>query len=169
MKNKPQWLIDAENEINEFADTTIGKMSDKEFRIYDRQYTNGVNRGITNNSNGTMEKAWKSSTSNPELQSNKGKKGGSITAKKEWTCPKCTKKGTGPTMTRHHMDNCTIWKPFKALPNDISFTKKEIMNHLNANGFNMTSTNVKQFVKNHPLLVPDGVIVSGKPTKYKKI
>ena len=30
--NKPQWLIDAENEINNAANTIFGKMSDKEFR-----------------------------------------------------------------------------------------------------------------------------------------
>ena len=35
MKNKPQWLIDAENAINKFADTKVGKMTDKEFRQYD--------------------------------------------------------------------------------------------------------------------------------------
>lgn len=169
MKNKPQWLIDAENEINEFAKTKIGKMSDKEFRKHDRQYTNGVNRGIINNSNGTIERAIKVSTSDSKLQSIKGKKGGGITGKKEWTCPHCTKEGTGPTMTKNHMDNCTIWQPFKALPNNMSLTKKEIMIHLNANGFNMTTSNTKQFIKKHPLIVPDGIVINGKPSKYKKI
>lgn len=37
MKNKPQWLIDAENEINQFAETKIGKMTQKEYEFYERQ------------------------------------------------------------------------------------------------------------------------------------
>ena len=37
MKNKQQWLIDAENIITEFAKTKIGKMSDKEFRKHEHQ------------------------------------------------------------------------------------------------------------------------------------
>ena len=35
--NKPQWLIDAENEINNAANTKYGKMTDKEFRFSQHQ------------------------------------------------------------------------------------------------------------------------------------
>jgi hypothetical protein len=61
--------------------------------------------GPKNKENGTMKKCIEASTSNKDLQSAKGKKGGSNTGKKEWTCPHCTKTGTGPVMTRFHMDN----------------------------------------------------------------
>lgn len=39
MKNKPQWLIEAENEINQFAESKIGKMTQKEYTFYERQCT----------------------------------------------------------------------------------------------------------------------------------
>lgn len=45
MKNKPQWLIDAENEINNFEQTKFGKMTDKEFRLSERQSNAGKSGG----------------------------------------------------------------------------------------------------------------------------
>jgi len=39
--NKPQWLIDAENEINQFAETKLGKMSQEEFKFFERQSNAG--------------------------------------------------------------------------------------------------------------------------------
>ena len=53
--NKPQWLIDAENEINQFAETKIGKMTQKEFKFHERQSYAGK-AGGTNRSN-KMSKA----------------------------------------------------------------------------------------------------------------
>ena len=32
--NKPQWLIDAENEIKNFENSKFGKLNDKQFRHY---------------------------------------------------------------------------------------------------------------------------------------
>lgn len=45
MKNKPQWLIDAENEINQFAESKIGKMTEKEFLFHERQVNAGKAAG----------------------------------------------------------------------------------------------------------------------------
>lgn len=43
---KPQWLIDAENAINEFENSKFGKLSDKEFRFSEKQSNSGKNAGL---------------------------------------------------------------------------------------------------------------------------
>ena len=43
--NKPQWLIDAENEINQYAETKLGKMSQEEFKFFERQSNAGKSGG----------------------------------------------------------------------------------------------------------------------------
>lgn len=43
--NKPQWLIDAENEIKNFENTEFGKLSDKEFNFKEKQSNAGTNGG----------------------------------------------------------------------------------------------------------------------------
>ena len=46
--NRPQWLIDAENEIKKFNETKHGSMSDKEFRFSEKQSNAGSIGGTEN-------------------------------------------------------------------------------------------------------------------------
>jgi len=55
MKNKPQWLIDTESEINKFSDTKVGKMTDKEFREYDGRIRAGQITGNINKESGHIQ------------------------------------------------------------------------------------------------------------------
>lgn len=48
--NKPQWLIDAEKDINEFHETKHGKMTEKDFAKYNRN-VNGRIAAIASNPN----------------------------------------------------------------------------------------------------------------------
>jgi hypothetical protein len=57
--NRPQWLIDAENEIKNFENTKFGKMTDKEFRLSERQ-SNAGKSGIKIITDDHRRSAWNS-------------------------------------------------------------------------------------------------------------
>ena len=48
MKNKPEWLIKAEEEQAKFKESKFGKMNQKEFEYYERQSSAGAIGGIVN-------------------------------------------------------------------------------------------------------------------------
>jgi hypothetical protein len=77
--NKLQWLIDAENEINNAANTKYGKMSDKEFRFSEKQSNAGKAGGkITGPIQGkrNVESGHLQSLRSTDHQINAGKNGG---------------------------------------------------------------------------------------------
>jgi len=53
--NKPQWLIDAENEIKSFEESKFGKMSNQEFKLSERQSNAGKSGGVISQQNITFE------------------------------------------------------------------------------------------------------------------
>jgi len=170
-KELPGLSFDELNKMNALtlAATETGRRNVESGHLTKISQLGGKKAGDMNRENGTMEKAWKASTSNSKLQSIKGKKGGTITGNKIHTCPHCTKQGKGPAMTKHHMDNCTLWQPFAALPDDMMMTINEMYTFLNENGFDMSKQQVKLFRQNHPLIIRHGEIVNnGKPGVYKK-
>lgn len=82
MKNKPQWLIDAENEIKNFEQTKFGKMLDKEFRFSEKQSHAGTSGGEKAKESGQLSDAiskaqiyWQE---NPEHKQEIGKRLGSV-------------------------------------------------------------------------------------------
>ena len=116
--NKEQWLIDAENEINNFENSKYGKMSEKEFRGSERGNENvesghlakisklgGKVVGDSHVESGHIDRLHKLVLTT-DHQSNAGKSGGTKTGSKLWDCPHCGKQGKGPAMTRWHMSNC---------------------------------------------------------------
>lgn len=75
--NKPQWLIDAENAINEFENSKYGKMNTKEFNISQRSKIHGgVVKYVKNNPEHQKKAFAKMLEKNPNHQSEAGKKGG---------------------------------------------------------------------------------------------
>lgn len=56
MKNKPQWLLDAEAEIQKFEQTEWGKLTEKEFRRKEASSNVGKMYGTINVENGHLKK-----------------------------------------------------------------------------------------------------------------
>lgn len=92
--NKPQWLIDAEIDINEFHETKHGKLTDKEFKrkeassfaascvSKENRIKNGKKSGVKNVESGHLKsitKLW-----NPEEAGINGKKGGAKNVETGW-------------------------------------------------------------------------------------
>jgi hypothetical protein len=92
--NKPQWLIDAEKDIQEFEDSKYGKMDNKEFLYSQRQSNaasvsgkNNVKNGIFGTKDSKANKAlkesgWYESERNKKICSENGKKIGPIQGRK---------------------------------------------------------------------------------------
>ena len=77
--NKPQWLLDAEKDINEVHETNYGKLTDKEFKLKERQSNAGKSGGtslsLSGKNNATHEGRLKAmSKMTKEQRSNGGKK-----------------------------------------------------------------------------------------------
>jgi general stress protein YciG len=84
---------------------SLGNLNKESGHLTEISKKGGKTTGKRNVENGHMKKIQVMSLTF-EHQSNAGKKGGSTTGSKKWECPYCPKFGTGPAMTRWHMDNC---------------------------------------------------------------
>ena len=146
MKNKPQWLIDAENQINQFAESKIGKMSQEEFKFFEKQANAGRAGGISAVKSGQLIEAaraggskqgpiqGKANVESGHLASITPKKGtkealargkkSAATAKargsKPYTvihCDSCNKTVTSGVIKRHG-SNCFAKKAYDIFPNE---------------------------------------------------
>lgn len=133
MKNKPQWLLDAEAEIQKFEQTEWGKLTEKEFKRKEAasnagkiggakggktSWANNRDRMLKISSNAGKiggSKGGKTSWANDrdrmlKLASNAGKiggsKGGKTTSAIKIECPHCGKTANPGNYAQYHGDKC---------------------------------------------------------------
>lgn len=127
--NKPQWLIDAENDIKAFEETKYGKMTSRQF-INSENARNVINKKAGGIATGKKSKELQkitgqfASIKTKEHQTNAAKKAGAKnvesgswkktqeaahkTLKIQHTCPHCNKTLSGLNYRRWHGDNCKL-------------------------------------------------------------
>tara|TARA_R110000751_G_scaffold128099_1_gene230151 strand:+ start:33 stop:530 length:498 start_codon:yes stop_codon:yes gene_type:complete len=126
MKNKQQWLIDAENIITEFAKTKIGKMSDKEFRKHEHQrYANQCANQVHKENN------WNNFDKIKNNSEHQSKAGLAARDKHRSTgfFKRFTKMGAEATQNKFKTQRLNRTKLIAdAMQEDVSYTLKEIWN-----------------------------------------
>lgn len=113
--NKPQWLIDAENEIQNFADSKYGKMTDGQIGLsLGGQYGGSKSKGKKQSkeaiNNNRLSQTGKKLSEEHKLKiskSNKGKIRSEESKEKNSKNSKGNKSRLGQTNSKKHRDKCS--------------------------------------------------------------